>query len=288
MQKIKVQTNQLIRMKKLVKSFIFCLLLSPLAANAQVTDSLSRVVKMEGAVNFRDIGGYKTSDGKEVVKNRIFRAADISRLTDRDMQKMAERYIYTVIDFRGTKESAAAPDRLLPGTDYTLCPAGSDSLPTTKDLAEMLKDKDFLLSMYGISSVQYYGDRYKPLFQKLLDLPETNAGLLYHCTAGRDRTGMATALVLYTLKVPMETIEADYVASNIYLASLNRKMYQPMVKASGLSESEIIERMKLRPELLRSFFGAIRKTYGSVENFLQKELGIGPKEQALLIRKFTR
>ena len=275
-------------MQKLVSSFIVYVLLLPLAVNAQVADSLSRVVKMEGAVNFRDIGGYATSDGREVVKNRIFRAADISKLTDGDMEKMAERHIYTVIDFRGTKESAAAPDRSLPGTDYTLCPAGSENLPTSKDMVEMLKDKDFLLSMYGAPSMQYYGDRYRPLFRKLLDLPETEAGLLYHCTAGRDRTGMATALVLYTLRVPMEMIEADFVASNIYLASRNKDMYRAIVEASGLSASDIEERMKLRPELLRSFFGAIRDSYGSVENFLEKELGVGAQEQALLIQKFTK
>jgi len=275
-------------MQKLIRSFIFCLLLSSLAVHAQVADSLSRVVKMEGAVNFRDIGGHKTTDGKEVVRNRIFRAADISRLTDSDMKQMAQRHLYTVIDFRGVKESAAAPDRLLPNTDYLLCPAGSDNLPTTKDLAEMLKDKDFLLSMYGAPSMKFYGERYKPMFRKLLDLPETKAGLLYHCTGGRDRTGMATALILYTLKVPMEIIEADFVASNVYLASRNTTMYQPIIEMSGLTESEIVERMKLRPELLRNFFGTIKEHYGSVENFLEKELGVGANEQAILICKYTK
>ncbi|WP_291530023.1 tyrosine-protein phosphatase [Bacteroides sp. UBA939] len=275
-------------MQKVIRTFILCSLLSPLAVNAQVADSLSRVVKMEGAVNFRDIGGYKTGDGREVIKNRIFRAADISRLTDNDMKKMEERHLYTVIDFRGTKESAAAPDRLLPGTEYILCPAGSDNLPTSKDMAGMLKDKNFLLSMYGAPSMQYYGERYRPLFRELLELPETEAGLLYHCTGGRDRTGMATALVLYTLKVPMETIEADFVASNIYLASQNKTMYKAMTDATGMTESEIVEIMKLRPELLRSFFGAIKESYGSVENFLEKELGVGAEQQALLIRKFTK
>ncbi len=84
------------------------------------------------------------------------------------------------------------------------------------------------------------------------------------------------------------TIEADFVASNIYLKSQNKAMYQSMIAASGLTESEIVERMKLRPELLRSFFGAIRENYGSVENFLEKELGVGAKEQAILIQKFTK
>ncbi|NDV83791.1 tyrosine-protein phosphatase [Bacteroides sp. 51] len=274
-------------MQKLKKLIIVCLILLPLGVNAQVADSLSRVVKMEGAVNFRDIGGYKTKDGREVIKNRIYRAADISRLTDRDMEKLAERRIYTVIDFRGKKESAMAPDRLLPGTDYTLCPAGSDNLPSTKDLAEMLKDENFLLSMYGAPSMQHYGSRYKPMFQKLLSLSDSDA-LMYHCTGGRDRTGMATALILYTLQVPMDIIEADYVASNIYLAPANKNMYKSMIELSGLSEEEITERMKLRPELLQNFFAAIKESYGSVENFMEKELGVGAGERAFLIRKFTK
>jgi len=268
--------------------FVFCLIVFPLSVYAQIADSISRLVKMEGTVNFRDIGGYKTKDNREVVKNRIFRSADISRLTDNDMLKMGDKHIYTVIDFRGTKESAAAPDRLLPGTDYLLCPAGSDNLPDSKHMAEILKKKDFLISMYGDQSMQYYGDRYKPLFNKLINLPESEAALLYHCTGGRDRTGMATALILYALQVPMETIEADFVASNFYLASINKKMYQPIIETSGLTEEEVIERMKLRPELLRIFFDALTKEYGSVEKFMEKELGVGPDEQALLIRKFTK
>ncbi|WP_418698266.1 tyrosine-protein phosphatase [Bacteroides sp.] len=263
------------------------MLLSPLAMCAQVANGTPRLIKMEGAVNFRDIGGYKTTDGKEVVTDKIFRSADISHLTDADMQTMADKHIRTVIDFRGTKEAAAAPDRLLPETDYILCPAGSDNLPSAKDMAVMLKDKDFLLNMYGMPSIQYYGERYKPLFQRLLALPAGEA-LLYHCTGGRDRTGMGTALVLYTLGVPMETIEADFVASNIYLKPINKKMFQPMAEASGLTEQEIEERMKLRPELMRSFFKALTDKYGSVEQFMETELGIGPKERTLLKQKFTR
>lgn len=274
-------------MLKLRKVLITCLLVLPLVAHAQLANSLSRVVKMEGAVNFRDVGGYKTKDGREVVKNRVFRSADISRLTDNDMKKMEEKHIHTVIDFRGTKESAMAPDRLLPRTDYLLCPAGSDNIPTSKDLATMLKDENFLLSMYNTQSVKYYGDRYKPLFQKLLALPDKEA-LLYHCTGGRDRTGMATALFLYTLGVPMNVIEADFVASNVYLAPANKRMYQSMVELSGLSEKEIVDRMKLRPELLRSFFSSLEERYGSIENFMEKELGVGAKERELLIQKFTK
>lgn len=109
---------------------------------------------------------------------------------------------------------------------------------------------------------------------------------MYHCTGGRDRTGMATALFLYILNVPEKTIEDDYVASNIYLRKMNKGMMAPLAKMSGLTEAQIETEMALKPELIRSFFAGIKTKYGSIENFLQQEIGIGPKEINIL-RKNT-
>lgn len=248
---------------------------------------VNKPLPLEGGLNFRDIGGYSTKDGKKVVTGKIFRSADISKLTDKDMEILAANHIYTVIDFRGTKEAAKAPDRQLPGTDYTLCPAGSDNIPDMKQMAELIKDSDFLLTMYSNASVKYYAERYKPMFDKLINLPEENAGLLYHCTGGRDRTGMATALILYILDVPMETIEADFTASNIYLKKTDKSAYEPMVQMTGLTIDEIEKRMELRPELIRSFFKALTDEYGSVDNFLAQELGVGETQKSLLKAKYT-
>jgi len=256
----------------------------PAAAQAQLIDSNQRVVRMQGAVNFRDVGGYKTSDGRSVKWGRVFRSADISHLTDQDMQVMENKHIHTVIDFRGVKESQQAPDHLLPNTDYTLSPAGSDSLPGTAQMAAMVKQGGFLEKFY--SNTQYFGDRYRPLFQKLVVLPEDQS-LLYHCTGGRDRTGMATALFLYILGVPQQKIEEDFVASNVYLAPMNARMFQSMTAATGMSEAEISKAMALRPELIRVFFKSIKDKYGSIEAFMQQEMGIGPKEIAILKQKYT-
>lgn len=270
-------------MKKLIIAFALFL---PSLTHAQLADSSQRLVHMQGAVNFRDIGGYRTADGKAVKWGKIYRSASIARLTDSDMHIMDSINIHTVIDFRGNAESAAAPDRLLPHTDYTLSPAGSDSLPDVKQMATLMKQGDFLDKMYGEQSIGYFGKRYKPLFQKLLTVPEHDA-ILYHCTGGRDRTGQATALLLYIIGVPQETIEADFTASNIYLGNTMSGMMEPLSKATGMSMEEIKKQMDLRPELIRSFFAAIRNQYGSIENFMKKEMGIGSKEIALLKKKYT-
>lgn len=268
-------------MKKLI---IILLSILPFASNAQLADSSKRLVRMEGAVNFRDIGGYKTTDGKEVKWGKVFRSADVSKLTDKDLNVLEEKHIHTVVDFRGKKESAAAPDHLLPNTDYILCPAGSDSLPSAKDMLAHIKQDSFLTKFY--SSTQYFGPRYKAFFQKLLALPEGES-IMYHCTGGRDRTGMATALLLYVLKVPRETIEEDFVASNVYLAPMNQKMYQSFAQYPGVDIEAVKKAMALRPELIRVMFSSIEREYGSIEAFFKQELGVGDKEIAQLRSKYT-
>lgn len=270
-----------------MKKFIIAILaFAPFIGFSQLTDSTTRLVHMQGALNFRDAGGYKTKDGKSVVAGRVFRSADISKLTDTDMQVMAGKHIRTVVDFRGMREAAAAPDKLLPATDYLQCPAGSDSLPDAKQMAMMIKQGGFLEKFYGEGGLVYFGARYKPFFQKLLSLPDT-AALLYHCTGGRDRTGMASALFLYALNVPQQTIEADFVASNVYLSPMHEKMFKGMAQATQLDSAAVRKEMELRPELLQIFFSTITRKYGSVEKFMEQELGLGKKELAILRKKYT-
>ncbi|WP_048510382.1 tyrosine-protein phosphatase [Chryseobacterium sp. FH2] len=258
-------------------------------SHAQIKDSLRRVVKMEGAYNFRDTGGYKTTDGKEVVLGKVFRSDAIDKLSDKDLKTFKDRKIATVVDFRGIEEAKQAPDKLPQNTNYLLCPAGSNNLPTAQDMAKFLKDKNFLFDMYGEGGLPYFGERYRALFVQLLTLKPDEA-LLFHCTGGRDRTGMASALFLKILGVPQDVIENDYIASNFYLAKnpTMKNMYSGLSKMAGMSETEIKQQMELRPELIRNFFTAIDKKYGNIENFFQVEMGIGPNEITILKQKYTK
>ncbi len=271
-----------------MKKLIFCLaLLTPALSFGQLADSTQRLVHVRGAVNFRDVGGYKTTDGRQVKWNRVFRSASIQGLTPSDMDTLRAKHIYTVIDFRGKQESAQAPDRLLPDTDYLLSPAGSDDGMMSKDqMSKMFKGDGFLEEFYGKGGIKYFGERYRPLFQKLLVMKDTTA-MLYHCTGGRDRTGMATALFLYTLGVPRQTINEDFTASNIYLRPMMGRMMKPMAEQTGMTVEQLNKKMELRPELLDIFFNALKTEYGSVEAFMQKELGIGERETKMLREKYT-
>lgn len=267
------------------RNLLFILLILPLMVTAQIADSTRRVVPMQAAYNFRDAGGYTTNDNREVVLRRIYRSAEISRLTDKDLQEFTDRNITTVIDFRGTSEAAAAPDRLPEGVRYTLCPAGSENVDLNVANYFNIDGDNFLTSFYE-SSVPYLSERYKPLFKELLELPD-NCALLFHCTGGRDRTGMASALILYILNVPMETIIEDYVASNHYLKPMNKEMYKKVAEY-GIDPEELAKKLELRPEYMHGFFNSIIKEYGSVETFFAQELGVGEAERESLRNKFTQ
>ncbi|RAJ10875.1 protein-tyrosine phosphatase [Chitinophaga skermanii] len=268
-------------MKKL---FFSLALFIPGFAFAQLADSTQRLVHVQGAVNFRDIGGYKTTTGKTVAWGKIFRSADVSKLTNADLDTVAGRNIHTVYDFRGVAEAAAAPDRLPQNTQYQLCPQGSDSIPNAAQMAQILKEGNFLEKFYG--NVAPLGERYKPLFQTLLAMPKDEA-VMYHCTGGRDRTGIATALILYALQVPQSTIEADYTASNVYLEKMNTRMFKGLQQFTNMSEAEVKEAMELKPKYIQLTFAELTKKYGSLEKFFEKELGVGPKELKTLRAKYT-
>jgi protein-tyrosine phosphatase len=268
----------------------FCLLfLFQLAlAHAQVADSAQRKLQLKGAVNCRDIGGYATKDGHHVKWNKLYRSAEMSKLTDSDLLELRQRQISTVVDFRGVEESKRAPDHLNVNMDYLLCPAGSDSslVGWMKTVSSLKSGGDsMMISYYG--KTEFFAARYKPFFQKLIALPDGQA-ILYHCTAGKDRTGIGTALLLYSLGVPYETILNDYLASNYYRRSENEKMVHSMINGMHMNEDVAWSPVSVKKEYLDATFEAIREQYGSVDNFLKNELDLDQTKIDLIKTKFLQ
>ena len=247
---------------------------------SQIADSSLRHVPLQGAINFRDLGGYTTTDGHRVKWHVIYRSADISKLTPADLDTLNARHIVYDVDLRGTQESAKAPDKLNPGTDYILCPAGSDSLNAAmfQHLAGMTSGGDSMMLVW-YTNTAYLTARYKPLFGKLLVMPSGDA-LLFHCTAGKDRTGIAAALLLYALGVPYETIRQDYEATNYYRAADNEKSMS-MMTGMHIGESVIRAMESANGIYLDATFAALRKQYGSIDNYLTGQLGL---DQAALVK----
>ncbi|MBB6107539.1 protein-tyrosine phosphatase [Mucilaginibacter lappiensis] len=270
-------------MKKYFLLFISFGVLS--ASQAQVADSIKRHVALQGASNFRDLGGYTTADGHHVKWGQIYRSADMSKLTDADLVVLKERKITYDVDLRGNQESAQAPDRINPGTDYILSPAGSDGIDWMKTIAKLKGDQgDSVMNAY-YGNTQFLAERYKIFFDKLLKLPQDNS-LVFHCTAGKDRTGIGAALLLYSLGVPYDTIMDDYLASNYYRRADNIKMVNQMVKYAHIDEQVAKNMAGVKKEFLDTTFKAITSQYGSVDNFLKTQVGLDDQKIGLLKKKF--
>ena len=268
------------------KIFFLFLLTVSAHASAQIADSAAREVKLQGASNFRDLGGYTTKDGHHDKWDKVFRSADISKLTDEDLSVLKNKHIGYVVDLRGTDESKKAPDHLNANTDYILCPAGSDASLNDwmKSVATMKSGGDSMMKAYYMKT-EFLADRYKPFFNKLIDLPDNDA-LLVHCTAGKDRTGIGSALLLYALGVPYETIMSDYLATNYYRKSDNEKMIHSMVQYMHVDEGVAKDLSSAKKEYLDETFNAIKLQYGSVENFLKGPLGLDDEKVNILKKKF--
>jgi protein-tyrosine phosphatase len=184
---------------------------------------------------------------------------------------------------RGTQESKAAPDRLNPNTDYILCPAGSENVGNMMSGMRNIKNGDSVLTAF-YSNITPLADRYKPFFNKLLTMP-ADKSLVFHCTAGKDRTGIGAALLLYSLGVPYDTIVSDYEATNYYRTSENAATIKKMA-AFGISEDVAKSAMSAKKEYLEATFTAIKNKYGSVDSYLKNQIGLNDKDIKTLKAKY--
>lgn len=250
---------------------------------ANDTDT-TRAVPVKGATNFRQLGGYETKQGTHVKWNKIFRSGEISKLTDDDMKLLAQKHINYVVDFRSNEEVAKAKDRLPKGANYLQLPAGSENLNGFMTQLPKLNSADSLMTSF-YSQTSHLKAKYQPFFKELLIMPDSSA-LLFHCTAGKDRTGIGAALLLYALGVPQETILDDYLASNEYRREENEKMVK-MMTSMGIKEQVAKDLAAVKSEYLQATYLAIIQEYGSVDAFLSDEIGLSAKDLTVLKTKYT-
>jgi protein-tyrosine phosphatase len=143
-----------------------------------------------------------TKDGKTVKWGRIYRSGEINNLTAADLDTMENRHINYVMDFRGPAEVATAPDKLPRGAVRVSLPYGSKQVGDKGRMMQVMATAStgdsIMLPFYA--QIAPFAQRYKPVFTNLLNNSDDSA-LLFHCSAGKDHTGIGAALVLYALGV---------------------------------------------------------------------------------------
>ncbi|MBW1605046.1 tyrosine-protein phosphatase [Lactobacillus sp. Sy-1] len=249
-------------------------------ANASSTSALKKQagkqIKLSGAVNVRDLGGYTNSKGQTIKSKMLIRGAQLNKLTKADINKLTKTYRVAVdVDFRTPKEVAKAKDPKIKGVKYVKAPVVSDK-ENEEDIKVFNKDGEKGMILYYTYFVNKTGrTEYRKLFDELLSTP-ANKAVLYHCSYGKDRTGFATALILTALGFDKKTIYKDYLLSNKYRAAATKADLDEM-KKNGASKKELKNEYYndiVEKQYLDKAYSLAEKKYGSMMGYLKKGLGL--------------
>ncbi|MFD0555513.1 protein-tyrosine phosphatase [Stackebrandtia endophytica] len=254
-------------------------------------------IELSGALNLRDLGGLRTADGARVRDGRLYRSDSLAKLTDEDFERVAGLGLRLVVDFRTEDEVASdGPDRLPEQVRRLALPVGGGSIQQFYGLAmggdpaklrEVLGNGGAQRIMMDINRGFVSNEDERGKFGDALRLMiDDELPLLFHCTAGKDRTGWMAAVVLSLLGVPREAILADYLASNEYFLPV-ATTYLSALSATGLDTSLFRPVLEQRPEYLLAAFGEAERHYGTFDGFVSRGLGVDASAVERLRRQLT-
>ena len=255
-------------------------------------DVAERLVPLEGGVNFRDMGGYPTQDGRRVRWRRLYRSGTMGRLTPGDYDILAERGIRTIIDLRTGVEQQDDPNLWAShaGIGYW----SRDHDETFGNLHEMAgqgiataeEAHEIMMAGYRHLPTQH-APAYAEMFRRIAagEVP-----IVINCTAGKDRTGAGAALVLAALGVARETIAADFNMTersvDLAKALAGRPKSRHADRYMTLAEPVMRALGRAHPDYIRAMLDALDERHGGIEGYLA-ELGLGEPELAAIRAELT-
>lgn len=248
----------------------------------------------EACENFRELGGYVGCGGKRVRYGVFYRAPALAAIrTPADRALFASLGVRTVFDFRSDAERTLAPDPEFPGVkniarNALFAPDGSEQ---NFDLEEIVRSEAGLRLLTegvheGYLRMPFENPAYRALFAAIL---ADETPVLFHCTAGKDRTGVAAALILLALGVSREDVIADYLLTNAYRARSGeafRKTLEQMGVPAGRAAEVADVGAGVRRESIESALNAIDARYARLEEYFAAELGVDAAALALLRERY--
>lgn len=227
---------------------------------------------LEGASNFRDLGGYRNTAGQRVRSGRVYRSDHLAKLTPNDHTQLRTLGVTHSLDFRGESESQAAPyaidgvQRVALSIEPTVIArlkalTAQGIVPSTEETVELMREtyRDFV-------------NRQAPVFGRFLrHLLHTPTPQVFHCTAGKDRTGFAAALLLSALGVDRPTIEHDYLLTN--------RLYRRDPDVEGRGPAHVLQVLwQVQPAFLHAALDAVDQRHGGMQTYLRGPVGLHEAE----------
>ena len=248
------------------------------------TPDLPTAIPLERASNLRDLGGWPTRDGRRVRAGLIFRAPALLGLSAADRDTIAALGIRTAVDFRGVQEREnnpvvlagiqPVPQPIEPSVgaslrDIVLTGQASGHV-SPQDMMDLLTQA---YRAYALSSFP----QYRAMFAMLAD--DARLPLMFHCSAGKDRTGFGAALLLTALGVEWEHVLADYLATN-------RLWRREIARNFDLPEAVKDKLLSVHESLLVAAFDAATGAYGTIDAYLTEAIGLDQASRASLQSRF--
>lgn len=265
-------------------------------------DNARLVLPVEGIRNARDLGGIPAADGKRVRPHRLIRCGRLWNMTGNDRVYLRETKLRVVVDLRNEQEIREFPDPPLEGVCYHRVPILPGLRPgITREENGLSPQEKFLQYIDGLGPggsrelleglyPEMAGpeavEQLRSFFQILLETRE--GGVLFHCTSGKDRTGICAALILVVLGADENQVFSDYLYTNEQTAREREQLCHTLAQW-GATEAQLCQMRILESvdrAYLTAFFREIRHRYGSVADFVAGELGLGPAEQRRLRAQF--
>lgn len=259
-----------------------------------------RRIKTEKIKNARDLGGFPAAGGKMIRKKSLIRSGHLANATESDLRLLCDEYnLGTVIDLRTEAEIKEKPEMLpenvaafsIPLLDNSFLGIARDEF-SIRDWFNVFKDTDkkpvdVFCEMYD---ALVFGDRSKELIPKFFEILLENNGsaVLWHCSAGKDRVGITTMLLLLALGVEREIIYKDYIATRYFTAKdiILMRVFSPFVLRNIRLVRCLAVLMGVKRVYLEKIFQRIDNEYESVEDFFEKQYGISRDKLSMLRDKY--
>ncbi len=233
--------------------------------------------------NFRDAGGYLTADGRQVKWGRVYRSGGLFGASKDDLAHIQQLGVKLICDLRSDSEVEQEPDVLPDGIVYERIPVMTADPISKSAVFRRRKELDVvMLEVYKYLGIDDGASAFGDIFRRLAD--PTNLPALIHCTGGKDRTGIASALLLLSLGVPDDVVIADYTLSN-YDAVVLFEQYSHHLRAFrwlGLTRERLMPLFIVQPRYIQETIGYVREKYGSVEAYLSEQAGVDQQTMSLV------
>lgn len=263
-------------------------------------------IELENLLNTRDLGGIKTVDGRIIKENMLIRSGQLYNLSKNDVNTLLNHNLSLVIDFRTLSEKESKPDPKIDNVTYIYNPILElETLGISREkgnVEDIMNGKVFSLDISEEKMANFMLKNYSQLasndysivqYSKFVELVVNNAekgATLWHCTAGKDRVGIATVIILECLGVDRKTIVDDYLKTNEYSSEEINASFILMSKKTNPDFAQIFCKYLLGANeiYINQFYEVVDNKYGGMDNFLKYKLGINENVIEYMKNTFLR